>query len=61
MIAKRFACDRGRGAAGCQWRAEMSYFVFQRCGGGLVCMNIELLCAAPLKNKKESIIQASFL
>jgi hypothetical protein len=39
----------------------MSYFVFQRRGGGLVCMNIELLCAAPLKNTKEGIIQALFL
>jgi hypothetical protein len=27
-------------------------FIFQRRGGGLVCKDVELLCAAPLKNKK---------
>jgi hypothetical protein len=37
------------------------HFVFQRRGGDLVYVNIELLGAAPLKNKMEDSIRALFL
>jgi hypothetical protein len=36
-------------------------FVFQRRGDGQIDIELELFSAAPLKNKKEVIIYASFL